>query len=90
MLLQIKLAGIRLTMAHSESQALKQGRTTDAQAAGVQETKGELQVCTFNVTEEIFHSALRFIVSGETSRSTSGAEAAADVVRPAFTRSFSR
>lgn len=32
MLPQIKLGGIRLTMAHSESQAFKQGQTTVAQA----------------------------------------------------------
>lgn len=32
MLPQIKLAGIRPTMAHSESQAFKQGQTTVTQA----------------------------------------------------------
>lgn len=91
MLLQIKLAGIRLTMAHSESQALKQGWTTGAQAAGVQEIKDELQVCTFNFTSvlkrSIFHSVLCFIVSCEANPApTSGGEAAADVVRPAKRR----
>lgn len=39
MLPQIKLAGIRLTMAHSESQAFKQGQTTVTQAASAQEIK---------------------------------------------------
>lgn len=41
MLPQIKLARIRLTMAHSESQAFKQGQTTVRQAKGAQEIKDE-------------------------------------------------
>lgn len=43
MLPQIKLAGIRLTMAHSESQAFKQGQTTVTQAERVQEIKDVLE-----------------------------------------------
>lgn len=42
MLPQIKLAGIRLTMAHSESQAFKQGQTTATQAKSTQEIKDVL------------------------------------------------
>lgn len=43
MLPQIKLAGIRLTMAHSESQAFKQGQTTVTQAKSAQEIKDMLE-----------------------------------------------
>lgn len=39
---QIKLAGIRLTMAHSESQAFKQGQSPAAQAESMQEIKDVL------------------------------------------------
>lgn len=43
MLPQIKLAGIRLTMAHSESRAFKQGQTTVTQATSAQEIKDVLE-----------------------------------------------
>ncbi len=43
MLPQIKLAGIRLTMAHIESQALKQGQTTGTQGKSEQEIKNVLK-----------------------------------------------
>lgn len=47
MLPQIKLAGIRLTMAHSESQAFKQGQTPVTEAKRVKEVKYDelLKVC---------------------------------------------
>ena len=47
MLPQIKLAGIRLTMAHSESQTFKQGQTTITRAEGSQEIRWDelLKVC---------------------------------------------
>lgn len=38
---QIKLAGIRLTMVHSELRAVKQGRATVTQAVRAQEIKDE-------------------------------------------------
>lgn len=43
MLPQIKLAGIRLTMAHIESQAFKQGQTIVIQAKSEQEIKNVLK-----------------------------------------------
>lgn len=43
MLPQIKLDGIRPTMAHSESQAFKQGQTTVTRAKSEQEIKDVLE-----------------------------------------------